>query len=61
VTEVIPALAKLPWETTNAIDVDTTTANEIRADCVWYIDPKSVDATAGDCSMLRQINAALGY
>lgn len=31
ITDVIPALAKLPWETANVVEVDTTTANEIRA------------------------------
>jgi len=65
ITDVIPALANLPWETANEVDVDTATANEIRADCAWYIDPKAVDATAGERAayraMLRQIDGALGY
>lgn len=65
ITAVIPALAALPWESANAVDVDAATANEIRADCAWYIDPKAVDATAGERAayraMLRQIDAALGY
>ena len=65
ITDVIPALAELPWETSNVVDVDTRIANEIRADCAWYIDPKAVDATAGERaayrSMPRQIDAALGY
>lgn len=65
ITDVIPSLAKLPWATENAFEVDTATANEIRADCAWYIDPKAVDATTGERAayraMLRQIDAALGY
>lgn len=65
ITDVIPALAELPWEAEDTVEVDTATANEIRADCAWYIDPKAVDATAGERAayraMLRQIDAALGY
>lgn len=65
IAAVIPTLAELPWETAKEVEVDTRTANEIRADCAWYIDPKAVDATVGERAayraMLRQIDAALGY
>lgn len=65
ITDMIPALAELPWESENAVEIDAGTANEIRADCAWYIDPKAVDATAGERAayraMLRQIDAAFGY
>lgn len=64
ITAVIPALANVPWETLNVVEVDTAIAREIRADCAWYIDPKAVDATAGERAayraMLRQIEAAPG-
>jgi hypothetical protein len=55
ITDVIPALANLPWETQNAVEVDATTAKEIRADCAWYIDPKAVDATAGERAAYRAL------
>lgn len=65
ITDVIPALTELPWETAKTVEVDTRTANEIRADCAWYIDPKAVDATPGERAayraMLRLIDAALCY
>ena len=62
ITDVIPALAELPWEAENAVEVDAGTANEIRADCAWYINPKAVDATVGERAayraLMRQIDAA---
>lgn len=48
ISDVVPALAKLPWDTAQAIKVGTAVAAEIRADCAFYIDSKAVDATAGE-------------
>lgn len=63
ISDVVPALADLPWETDPAIEVKPAVAAEIRADCVFYIDPKAVDATAGERAayraLLKQIDAAI--
>ncbi|ABD72068.1 hypothetical protein Rfer_4382 (plasmid) [Rhodoferax ferrireducens T118] len=62
ITDVVPALADLPWDTATAIEVEPPVAAEIRADCAFYIDPKAVDATAGERAayraLLHQIDAA---
>lgn len=63
ITDVVPALADLPWNTAPVIEVGPAVAAEIRADCAFYIDPKAVDATAGERSayraLLKQIDAAI--
>lgn len=60
--DVIPSLNTIPWEERATIEVDAVTADEIRADCEFYIDPKAVDATIGERAayrgLLKQINAA---
>lgn len=62
ISDVVPALADLPWETAPAVEIEPAVAAEIRADCVFHIDPKAVDATAGERAayraLLRQIDAA---
>ena len=62
ITDVVPTLAAMPWETDNVIFVDSVTAEEIRADCALYIDPRTVDASVGERSayraLMRQIESA---
>ncbi len=62
ITDIVPMLANLAWETSDVIKVDLKAAAEIRADCEFYIDPKAVDATLGERAayraLLRQIDAA---
>ena len=56
--DVIPALASVDYDQ-GSIEVDPETAAEIAADCRFYIDPKAVDAAAGERAayraLLRQI------
>jgi hypothetical protein len=56
--EVVPALADIDYHN-GAIEVSSEAAAEIAADCAFYIDPKAVDATAGERAayraLLRQI------
>ena len=63
IADVVPALDALPWFEQSVINVTTETALAIRADCEFYVDPKAVDATAGERAayraLLKQINAAL--
>jgi hypothetical protein len=59
ISDVIPALEGLDYHG-GALEVSPETAAEIAADCAFYIDPKAVDATAGERAayraLLRQIN-----
>lgn len=62
ISDVVPALASLPWDTAPSIEVGPSAAAEIRADCAFYIDPMAVDSTAAERAayraLLRQIDAA---
>ena len=60
--DVIHGLNSIAWETQPVVQVDEATAQEIHADCAFYIDPKAVDASVGERSayraLMRQIEAA---
>ena len=58
--DVIPTLRD--WRGSPTVVVDDKTAREIAEDCLWYADPKAVDATPGERAayrgLLRQCQAA---
>lgn len=62
IEDVVPSLATIQWRSASVIEVDDSTAAEIKADCEFYIDPDAVDATVGERStyraLLRQIENA---
>lgn len=51
--DVIPALDGYAGE--EAVLVDAAVLKEIAADCRFYIDPKAVDATAGERAAYRAL------
>lgn len=53
--DVVPALEILPWHSDSAIEVDAQTAQQIRADCAFYIDPNAVDASVGERAAYRAL------
>jgi len=61
ISDVIPALDGVDW-TAGQIEVSAEVAREIAADCEFYINPKAVDATAGERAayrgLLRQVREA---
>ncbi|WP_096697632.1 hypothetical protein [Polaromonas sp. AER18D-145] len=61
ISDVIPALGAVDW-TSGQVKVSAEVAREIAADCEFYIDPKAVDATAGERAayrgLLRQVREA---
>lgn len=60
--DVVPALAETDYHQQD-IEVSEEVARQIAADCEFYIDPKAVDATAGERAayraLLNQIRKAL--
>lgn len=52
--DVIPALRDIDYQQ-GSIEVDLETAAEIAEDCKFYIDPKAVDATAGERAAYRAL------
>jgi hypothetical protein len=54
ISDVIPRLADIDF-TNGAIEVDDALAQEIAADCRWYIDPDAVEATVGERSAYRAL------
>lgn len=62
--DVIPALESALASTPGTIEVSGEVAEQIAADCEFYVDPKAIDATgaerAGYRALLRQIRKQQG-
>jgi hypothetical protein len=53
IADVIPSLET--WQGETSIDCDDSTARDIAADCLFYMDSNAVDATASERAAYRTL------